>query len=269
LRGVREAAERYHNLTGMRALRAAPDADLGELSVFFFVARQLASQMDQAAETDVARFSALVPDVNPYECPGFRLRLALLRARRSAPKTAVPGDMIDADHLVYAAYVDLAMVDKRTFHFLRQEARRRDVLLPETAVRHIRQIVIVGRCLFFVLTSARLGAARTTGGQGRRPGNSQPPSRLGPRLSRIIGPSARASHGSRTRFGSSLGSRLPGTARWRSASRRSRQRTSQPVPRNGARIRERSREVHRGAAQAPCEYFGTRLDHPAGPFRTR
>jgi len=40
---VREAAERYHNLTGMRALRAAPDADLGELSVFFFVARRVAS----------------------------------------------------------------------------------------------------------------------------------------------------------------------------------------------------------------------------------
>jgi hypothetical protein len=47
--------------------------------------------------------------------------------------------MVDADHLVYAAHVDLAMADKRTLHFLRQEARRNDALLPEAAVSHIRK----------------------------------------------------------------------------------------------------------------------------------
>jgi hypothetical protein len=47
--------------------------------------------------------------------------------------------MIDAGHLVYAAHTDLAFVDKRTLNFLQQEARRRSVLLPETAVNHIRK----------------------------------------------------------------------------------------------------------------------------------
>jgi len=136
---VRGAAERFYSLTGVDAVRIAPDSDLGELSVFFFLARQVAKEMEQARGMSTGAFSALAPRVNPYECPGFRLRLALLRARRAAPKTAEPGDMIDADHLVYAAHVDLAAVDKRTFNFLRQEARRRSVLLPETAVGHIRK----------------------------------------------------------------------------------------------------------------------------------
>lgn len=137
---MREAAVRFYKLTDVDpdVIRVAPDSDLGELSVFFWMARQVAKDMEQAGGGEVGRFSGLVSKINPYECPGFRLRLALLRARALAPKIAEPGDMIDADHLVYAAHVDLAMVDKRTFDFLRQEARRGH-LLVKTAVQHIRK----------------------------------------------------------------------------------------------------------------------------------
>lgn len=143
---MREAAVRFYKLADVDAgiLRAAPDSDLGELSVFFWLARQVAKEMEQAVGGNDGRFSALVPKVNPYECPGVRLRLALLRARASAPRTSEPGDMIDADHLVYAAHTDLAIVDKRTFSFVRQEARRNASLLPEAAVRHLRKVSSLG-----------------------------------------------------------------------------------------------------------------------------
>ena len=138
---MREAAVRFYRLTdvGADVIRVVPDSDMGELSVFFWMARQVAKEMEQARGRDAGHFSALVPKVNPYECPGFRLRLALLRARASAPKITEPSDMVDADHLVYAAHTDLAFVDKRTLNFLRQEARRADVFLPETAIRHIHK----------------------------------------------------------------------------------------------------------------------------------
>jgi hypothetical protein len=135
---VREAMERYHNLCGIGAAGIAPDADLGDLGVFFFLARAIAREMDRDTGSD-GRFSALVPRLDPYDCPAFRMRLAVLRGRRASTNPAKPGDMIDADHLVFAAHVDLALVDKRTLHFLQSESRRRPALLPQAAIEHIRR----------------------------------------------------------------------------------------------------------------------------------
>lgn len=137
---VREATERYHKLNGVAVMNVAPDMDLADLAVFFCMARQFAAEMDRLLGDCDGRFATLVPQVNPYDCPGSRLRLALLRARRSSSNYAKPGDMIDADHLAYAAHVDRAFVDKRTLHFLQQEARKRNSsLLPPTAIDHIRK----------------------------------------------------------------------------------------------------------------------------------
>lgn len=132
----RQAVVQLHQLEDVAAAKGAPMGDLGELGIFFQLARGLAGVLERR---DGGEFFKAVKTLNPYECPGWSLRLARLRAQQRHPIRAEPGDSVDADHLICAAYADLAFVDKRTMAFVEGESRRAHGRLAVQAVEHLHK----------------------------------------------------------------------------------------------------------------------------------
>jgi hypothetical protein len=136
----RRATEYLFALDDTRAARMAPKADLAELGTFMHIARTVAAHIDASRTPNTQPTTPLVAALDPYACRGARLRLARLRAQANTRTPDVPSDGVDADHLVYAPYVDVMFVDKRTREYLVQEARRdKGRLLPSESIRGIRQ----------------------------------------------------------------------------------------------------------------------------------
>jgi hypothetical protein len=78
--------------------------------------------------------------MDPYAAPGSSLHLAVERARRRATvgRATEPNELLDAQHVIFAPYVDVAFVDKRTMGFIRGEAAARPQLLAPGATRSLR-----------------------------------------------------------------------------------------------------------------------------------
>jgi hypothetical protein len=76
--------------------------------------------------------------MNPYECPGWNLWMAISRGLRSASKSEEASDPVDWEHAFHLPYVDLAFVDKRIMGHIRDQSRRREYRLTPAAVSHIR-----------------------------------------------------------------------------------------------------------------------------------
>jgi hypothetical protein len=85
-------------------------------------------------------WSILTNEVDPYECPGWNLWIAVSRGMRSASKKAEASDPVDWEHLLHLPYADLAFVDKRIMGHLRDQSRRPGFRLAPDAVSHIRNI---------------------------------------------------------------------------------------------------------------------------------
>lgn len=138
-RNIRSAMEAFYQINGFDVTAQVPDADLPMVAMFFALARAEAQQLDLESGEDQRTFAELVPRLNPYECPGYRLKLALDRARERTPRLTEPGDVVDSDHVVLAPYADIAVVDKRTLELLQQEARRGTSVLPGDALEVFRR----------------------------------------------------------------------------------------------------------------------------------
>ncbi len=134
----RDAWESVYGIREYPITKHIPNQDLDDVKLFFLLAQEQARSVSRFLGQTPGKFEVLVPHLNPYNCPGFRLKLAVTRARQRAPKCAEAGDEVDSDHLMFAPYVDLAFVDKRTFEFLKQEARRVTLLLPPDANARLR-----------------------------------------------------------------------------------------------------------------------------------
>jgi hypothetical protein len=125
----------------MAKAKRAPPADLSNISVVRVLALEICGleRLGDCADI-ISRF-------DPYECPSFRVTAAVRRARVSHPKSPEPGDKIDEDHLAYAPYVDLMVVDKRTRSFAEQESRRSHGLLRPADIsslaqaRHLQEVM--------------------------------------------------------------------------------------------------------------------------------
>lgn len=57
---------------------------------------------------------------DPYDGPAISLSLAVERGRKSQDKSFEASDYMDASHVRWAAYADVAFVDRRTQGFLTQ-----------------------------------------------------------------------------------------------------------------------------------------------------
>lgn len=134
----RDAWESVYGIREYPITKSVPDQDLNDVYLFFLLAREQARSVSRYLRQASEKLEAFVPLLDPYKCPGFRLKLAISRARKRAPKPAEPGDEVDSDHVMFAPYVDLAFVDKRTFEFIKQEARRNTPVLPPDANGRLR-----------------------------------------------------------------------------------------------------------------------------------
>jgi hypothetical protein len=84
-------------------------------------------------------WSILTNEMDPYECPGWNLWIAISRGLRSASKSAEASDPVDWEHAFHLPYVDLAFVDKRTMGHIRNQSRRPEFRLNPNAVSHIQR----------------------------------------------------------------------------------------------------------------------------------
>jgi hypothetical protein len=113
-----------------RCLQQIPTVDFPLMSFFFSLVGHEAAKLARETNVNSDTMDEAVQGLNPYICPGFSIQAAVARARRLHPKASVVSDMIDEQHVIFAPYVDLIVVDKRTLGFVRQERAHHAQLLP-------------------------------------------------------------------------------------------------------------------------------------------
>jgi hypothetical protein len=153
---IRKAKLMQWGLADAVDIGSVPDEDLAISASFYFMAREAASEISSKLNVPEEQVLRLVKDLNPYHALGFRLVLAVQRARRAHPMGSAAADQEDQNHLIFAPYVDLMFVDKRTLDFVRREEGR-DVRLPTGSGSNLRR----ARGLDDVLTHIDV-LARTT-----------------------------------------------------------------------------------------------------------
>lgn len=120
------------------ARRRFPEEDLELVASFY---RRALEELDierRESALLATPWSIVINEMNPYECAGWKLWMAVLRGLRSAPKAAEPSDLVDGEHAFHVPYVDLAFVDKRIMGHIRDQSRRPDFGLSPDSVSHIR-----------------------------------------------------------------------------------------------------------------------------------
>jgi hypothetical protein len=136
---VRSALITVYGLRDVIQIDSILDRDLPGVSVYFQSAREQVSEVAARLGIAESAVSRVIPQLNPYNSPGFSLQLAVRRARAAHPKADVASDQVDADHLAFAPYVDRLLVDKRTYGFVRQESGRYPKRLhPDTTANIFR-----------------------------------------------------------------------------------------------------------------------------------
>lgn len=115
--------------------------DVSSLSVFMKLGRESIPKIAKITGVEENKILQYISKINPLRCPGFALRMALLRALKSSYKKYKPSDWKDADHIVYAPYVNIFFVDKRTHEFLNQETKNQAFSIEKSFLSNIRRIV--------------------------------------------------------------------------------------------------------------------------------
>jgi hypothetical protein len=121
------------------ARRRFPEDDLELAAGFYKVAiEELGIERRESASL-LTPWSIVINEMDPYECPGWNLWIAISRGLRRASKNAEVSDPVDWEHAVHLPYVDLAFVDKRIMGHLHDQSRRPGFRLTPHAVSHIRR----------------------------------------------------------------------------------------------------------------------------------
>lgn len=121
------------------ARRRFPEDDRELAAGFYRVAiEELGIERHESSLLTTA-WSIVTNEMDPYECLGWNLWMAISRGLRSAPKAAETSDPIDWEHTFHLPYVDLAFVDKRILGHIHNQSRRPGFRLTPDAVAHIRR----------------------------------------------------------------------------------------------------------------------------------
>lgn len=121
------AVRRMMRDQGMCVGQSVSFVDLPTSVTFFEKARELiipVLEMRGFEQTDVDK---MVLTLDPYGAPSVSLNMAIERARSLQPQKDKSSDQIDMEHLYFAPHVDLMFIDKRTFEYVSQEARRNTI----------------------------------------------------------------------------------------------------------------------------------------------
>lgn len=150
---VEETGSLYNALIALLKLENLSDiekrylSDAGSLAVFYRLAHEAIPNIAKITGVLESEVSQHILKVNLSNCPGFSLRTALLRALHSSDKKFKPSDWKDADHIVYAPYVDIFFADKRTHNFLHQETRNQPFRIDKSLIYNIRRIGSLNKLL--------------------------------------------------------------------------------------------------------------------------
>jgi hypothetical protein len=112
-----------YDLDGLAAVARAPEQDLSRLGFYRALARHWVRPYCRLAKHDPVAIEAALDSFDPYDAPAISASLAVERGRKTHEKAFEAGDYMDADHVLWAAYADLAFIDKRTHGFLLQARR--------------------------------------------------------------------------------------------------------------------------------------------------
>jgi len=150
---VEETGSLSNALTKLLGLEGLSDiekrylSDADSLAVFYKLVREAVPCVAKITGVLEMEVSHYIEKINLPSCPGFYLRTALLRALRSSDKKIGPSDWMDANHIVYAPYVDIFFADKRTYDFLRKETRNQPFRIEKPLISNIRRIVPLNKLL--------------------------------------------------------------------------------------------------------------------------
>lgn len=150
---VRETGSISNALISLLKLEGVSDiekrylSDASSLAVFYRLAREAIPYLAKIVGVSERVVSQYIVKIDLSSCPGFSLRTVLLRALHSSYKKFDPSDWVDADHIVYAPYVDIFFADKRTCEFLHQETRNQPFRIKKSLISNIRRIVPLNKLL--------------------------------------------------------------------------------------------------------------------------
>jgi hypothetical protein len=128
-------------LDGLSDIKKRYLSDAGSLSVLFKMAREAIPHVAELSGESQSEATRAISYIEPAKCPGFSLRMALIRGFLSSDKKNKPSDWLDATHIVYAPYVDILFADKRTHDYLHKETRNQRYRIEQSLLSNIRRIV--------------------------------------------------------------------------------------------------------------------------------
>lgn len=139
-------------LEGLSAIEKRYLSDADSLAVFYRLAREAIPYVAKITGVLEMEVSQYIEKISLSTCLGFSLRMALLRALHSSDKKFHPSDWMDANHIVYAPYVDIFFADKRTYDFLCKETRNQRFRIEKSLISNIRRIVPLDNLLEEIFT---------------------------------------------------------------------------------------------------------------------
>jgi hypothetical protein len=136
---IRAAKIRQWGLGRLECISAIRDEDLSGAAAFVEAAEFAAGDIAAQIGVPEPRVHELIAELHPYKAPGYALAMAHARARRRHTASPKSSDKTDEEHIVFAPYVDLHFVDRRSHALIREEVRRGDGRIPARAERSIRK----------------------------------------------------------------------------------------------------------------------------------
>jgi hypothetical protein len=116
----RQALICIYDLGGLASLDRAPEQDLHRLGFYRALGRHWVGPYCRLKKYDPEAIDAALNSFDPYDAPAISVALAVERGRKTHEKKFEASDFMDVDHVLWAAYSDLAFIDKRTYGFLVQ-----------------------------------------------------------------------------------------------------------------------------------------------------
>ena len=113
------------------------EEDIGFTGKFFETALSFAGITTELKGQRVVTMWEVITELDPYECPGYSLAMAVERARHLSELHSEPGSIVDMQHVMLMPYVDVAFVDRRTFEFLQAGTRREKRPIPKARITNI------------------------------------------------------------------------------------------------------------------------------------
>lgn len=137
----RQALICLYDLNGLASLERANEQDLSRLGFMRALARHWVEPYCRLAKHDPKAVQLALERFDPYDAPAISASLAVERGRKLHEKDYEASDYMDVDHVLWAAYADLAFIDRRTHGFLLQAKKNRataQLLSPHLSVRFER-----------------------------------------------------------------------------------------------------------------------------------